>query len=164
MVRQVDSSLLDEWEALRNPSAGPDSTTAAAQIDQDPPALTANRRAFRVLVRNALFQRVELIGTRQWQELEVLDGEDGWDTQRWFDAMVPYFEEHDTVGIDAAARNPALLVVDEEPVDHPGCWSVRQILHDPAEDHDWRILALVDLAASDDAGRAVVHVTDVGRD
>ena len=38
---------------------------------------------------------------------------------------------------------------------------VRQILHDPADDHDWRILALVDLAASDEAGRVVVHVTDV---
>jgi hypothetical protein len=31
-------------------------------------------------------------------------------------------------------------------------------------DDDRRILALVDLAASDDAGRAVVHITDVGVD
>jgi superfamily II RNA helicase len=164
LVRQVDSSLLDEWEALRTPSTEPGSDVQAEPIDVAPPALTSNRRAFKVLVRNALFQRVEYIGTRQWQELEVLDGDDGWDAQRWFDAMVPYFEEHGTVGIGADARNPALLLIDEHPVDHPGCWAVRQILHDPAEDHDWRILALVDLAASDDAGRAVVHVTDVGHD
>jgi superfamily II RNA helicase len=164
LVRQVDSSLLDEWEALRNPTTEAVGTAATAPIDLPPPALTDNRRAFRVLVRNALFQRVEFIGTRQWQELEALDGDDGWDAQRWFDAMVPYFDEHGTVGIGADARNPALLLVDPDPVEHPGCWSVRQILHDPAEDHDWRILALVDLAASDDAGRAVVHVTDVGVD
>jgi superfamily II RNA helicase len=162
LVRQVDSSLLDEWEELRNPTAGSAGQDEEASIDRPPPALTANRRAFTVLVRNALFQRVEFLGTRQWQELEALDGDDGWTAQRWFDAMAPYFEEHGTVGIGADARNPELLLVDEHPVDHPGCWSVRQILHDPADDHDWRILALVDLAASDEAGRAVIHITDVG--
>ncbi|WP_426574660.1 DEAD/DEAH box helicase [Aquihabitans sp. McL0605] len=158
LVRQVDSSLLDEWAELRDPA----DPAAAPPLDRPPPALTANRRAFTVLVRNAMFQRVEHIGTRQWQELEALDGDDGWDAQRWFDAMAPYFAEHGTIGIGSDARNPALLVVDETPVDHPGHWRVAQILHDPADDHDWRIEALVDLAASDEAGRAVVHVTHVG--
>ncbi|MBX7071007.1 MAG: DUF3516 domain-containing protein [Microthrixaceae bacterium] len=162
LVRQVDSSLLDEWEALRNPSESAASSADAPPIDLPPPALTANRRAFTVLVRNALFQRVEFIGTGQWQELEALDGDDGWDAQRWFDAMAPYFEEYGTLGIGSDARNPALLLVDEHPVDHRGCWSVSQILHDPADNHDWRICGLVDLAASDEAGRAVVHITDVG--
>src|SRR5580698_8395407 len=55
LVRQVDSSLIDEWERLRNPEA-----EAAVQMDEVPPAVTGNRRAFRVLVRNALFRRVEL--------------------------------------------------------------------------------------------------------
>ncbi len=159
LVRQVDSSLLDEWEALRNP---PEAAPAAeAIVDDTPPALTANRRAFTVLVRNALFQRVEHIGTRQWQELEALDGDDGWTAQRWFDALGPYFEDHGSLGIGADARNPALLLIDEHPLDHPGHWQVRQILHDPDGDHDWRIHALVDLEASDAEGRAVVHITDV---
>jgi hypothetical protein len=39
---------------------------------------------------------------------------------------------------------------------------VRQILDDPAGDHDWGISAEVDLAASDEAGTAVLRVTDVG--
>jgi superfamily II RNA helicase len=161
LVRQVDSSLLDEWEELRNPTAPADQGDAPP-LDRPPPALTSNRRAFTVLVRNALFQRVEHIGTRQWQELEALDGEDGWTAQRWFDVMAPYFEEHPSVGIGPDARNPALLLVDEHPIDHPGCWHVRQILHDPEDHHDWRISAVVDLAASDEAGRAVVRVLDVG--
>ncbi|WP_421121755.1 DEAD/DEAH box helicase [Aquihabitans daechungensis] len=161
LVRQVDSSLLDEWEELRNPAAPVDDEAEAPPIDRPPPALTSNRRAFTVLVRNALFQRVEHIGTRQWQELEALDADDGWTAQRWFDALAPYFEEHGTIGIGSDARNPALLLVDEHPADHPGCWRVRQILDDPSDDHDWRIHALVDLAASDEAGRVVVHVQDV---
>jgi superfamily II RNA helicase len=162
LVRQVDSSLLDEWEELRNPTPDGDDGRGAAVLERPPPALTANRRAFTVLVRNALFQRVEHIGTRQWQELNALDAEDGWTAQRWFDALAPYFEEHGTLGIGPDARNPRLLLVDEQPVDHPGCWHVRQILDDREKHHDWRISAVVDLAASDEAGRAVVRMLDVG--
>ena len=162
LVRQVDSSLLDEWEELRNPTTDADAGRGAAVLERPPPALTANRRAFTVLVRNALFQRVEHIGTRQWQELDALDAEDGWTAQRWFDALAPYFEEHGSLGIGPDARNPRLLLVDEQPVEHPGCWHVRQILDDPEGHHDWRISAVVDLAASDEAGRAVVRILDVG--
>src|SRR5690348_2768812 len=62
MVRQVDSSLLDEWERLMHPEeAVPDGTV----VDETPPPVTANTRAFRVLVRNALFRRVELAARRQ---------------------------------------------------------------------------------------------------
>jgi hypothetical protein len=51
-----------------------------------------------------------------------------------------------------------MLIVTE----HPDHWDVRQILADPNSDHDWGISARVDLRASDDAGHAVVTVTDVG--
>ncbi|HWJ97942.1 MAG TPA: DUF3516 domain-containing protein, partial [Acidimicrobiales bacterium] len=69
LVRQVDSSLLDEWEELRNPADPSDGSPADSDaiVERPPPALTSNRRAFTVLVRNAMFQRVEHIGTRQWQ-------------------------------------------------------------------------------------------------
>jgi hypothetical protein len=50
-------------------------------------------------------------------------------------------------------------MIDEQ----PGLWSVRQIFDDPAGDHDWGISAEVDLAASDEAGEAVVRVTAVDR-
>jgi hypothetical protein len=155
MVRQVDSSLLDEWEQLTHPTAHP---PTEAPLDAAPPPVTANRRAFTVLVRNALFQRVEWAARRQWHELGELDGEDGWDAERWFAALAPYFDEYGSIGIDADARNPALLVIDEQ----PGRWEVRQILGDPERNHDWAIRAEVDLAASDETGTAVVRVLDVG--
>lgn len=164
LVRQVDSSLLDEWEALRSPDAaevvGHERPTRPA--DDAPPPVTANRRAFTILVRNALFQRVELIARRQWSDLEELDGEHGWDAQRWFDALAPYWEEHGTLLVDGDARSAAMVVLDDDVAAHPGEWRVRQILHDPASHHDWSISAVVDLAASDEAGAAVVHLESVG--
>ena len=38
-------------------------------------------------------------------------------------------------------------------------WVVRQVIDDPEGDHDWAITAAVDLAASDEAGEAVLAVT-----
>ena len=155
LVRQTDSSLIDEWERLREPGDG----QAPAPADDRPPPVTGNTRAFRVLVRNALFRRVELAALRRYEELGELDSGAGWDADAWADALEPYFDEHDQIGTGADARGPELLIIDQQP-DH---WSVRQIFDDPAGDHDWGISARVDLAASDAAGAAVLQVTDVGQ-
>jgi superfamily II RNA helicase len=154
LVRQTDSSLIDEWERLRSPAP-----EQAAPLDERPPPVTGNSRAFRVLVRNALFRRVELSALRRYDDLGDLDAQAGWDGDAWEEAIEAYFAEHDEIGTGADARGPALLIIDQQ----PGRWTVRQILDDPAGDHDWGISAEVDLAASDAAGTAVVRVTDVGQ-
>ncbi|MBA8793896.1 hypothetical protein FHX74_001501 [Friedmanniella endophytica] len=157
LVRQTDSSLLDEWERL----ASPETLVAegAEMMDAPPPPVTANTRAFRVLVRNALFRRVELVARRDWTALGELDGDAGWDAEDWREAAEPYFDEHDRLLTSADARGPALLIIGTE----AGAWRVRQIFDDPAGDHDWGYSAVVDLAASDEAGQPVITVTDVGR-
>jgi hypothetical protein len=157
LVRQVDSSLLDEWARLTNPDAAHATTAGAAVVDEGPPPVTANTRAFRVLVRNALFRRVELAALRRFDTLGELDGEAGWTAERWRDALARYFADHSEIGTGPNARGPALLMIDTQ----PGRWVVRQIFDDPADDHDWGISAEVDLAASDAAGSAVVRVTAV---
>jgi len=62
LVRGVDSSLLEEWEAL----AHPDDAETGGEIrpQAGPRGITANRRAFTVMVRGALFRRVELAARR----------------------------------------------------------------------------------------------------
>ncbi|WP_158851540.1 DEAD/DEAH box helicase [Saccharothrix deserti] len=155
LVRQVDSSLLDEWEKLRNPAE----EAAETSLSDTPPAVTGNVRAFRVLVRNALFRRVELAARRNYYELGQLDGEAGWTAEEYQDALEPYFEEHDEIGMGPDARGPALLVITQE----PGLWRVRQIFDDPAKDHDWGLTAEIDLAESDEIGTAAVRITEVGR-
>jgi hypothetical protein len=159
LVRQVDSSLLDEWEELRRP-VEPGAGAATKAVDDRPPPVTSNERAFRVLVRNALFRRVTLAARRRYDELGELDAEHGWDAELWQAALEPYFDEHASIGTGADARGPQLLIVDATST--PGHWSVRQIFDDPAGDHDWGISADVDLAASDEAGEAVLEITAVG--
>jgi hypothetical protein len=156
LVRQVDSSLLDEWEKLREPQV---QESVPAPVDHRPPPVTQNTRAFRVLVRNALFRRVELVARRRWDELGELDAEAGWDAESWRNALEPYFDEHPEIGTGADARGPQLLMIDCQ----PDRWIVRQILDDPAGHHDWAINAEVDLAASDETGIAVLRVSTVGQ-
>jgi superfamily II RNA helicase len=154
LVRQVDSSLIDEWEKLANP----EDLTEQQPLDERPPAVTTNERAFRVLVRNAMFRRVELAALRRYHELGELDAEYGWDAPAWQEALEPYFEEYDRIGTGPNARGPQLLHIEIE----PERWLVRQVFDDPDGDHDWGITAEVDLLGSDESGTAAITVTDVG--
>ena len=63
---QTDSSLLDEWEALTDPAA------ALARLGDElthhappppPRPLSQQGRPFDVMVRNAMFRRVELVAS-----------------------------------------------------------------------------------------------------
>jgi len=153
LVRQVDSSLLDEWESLIDPQA-----TAIDVRDDTPRPVTTNTRAFRVLVRNAMFRRVELAALRRWDLLGDMDSQGLWDAERWASALAGYFAEYDEIGTGATARGPSLFMLEQAPTR----WVVRQTLDDPAGDHDWALTASVDLAASDEAGEAVLAITHVG--
>ena len=156
VVRQTDSSLLDEWEALRNPGA----VISEETIDEAELPITANARAFRVMVRNALFRRVELAARRRYDDLASMEELPVVDADKWRLALSAYFEEHDEIGIGADARSAALLMIDESETRK---WKVRQIFDDPSEHHDWGFSAEVDLDASDEAGVAEVRVTEVSQ-
>ncbi len=163
LVRQTDSSVLDEWEALVDPDAVAAALAAGAgSFDEPivPPApklLTSNPRAFRILVRNELFRRVTLAAREAWDELGELDAASGFGADRWATAMDDYYDVHDSVGIGPHARSAALLILEETPT----VWRARQIFDDPAGDHDWGITAEIDLAASNEQGVAVVRILAV---
>ncbi|MET4705122.1 superfamily II RNA helicase [Frigoribacterium sp. UYMn621] len=156
LVRQVDSSLLDEWEQLINPAAAIEAS--APVLPPAPKGVTTNIRAFRILVRNELFRRVQLAALDDYDQLGELDAAAGFDAEAWGDAMDAYFDAHDHLGTGGDARSSAMLMVEEGST----AWTVRQIFDDPAGDHDWGISATVDLAESNAAGVAVVRVTAVG--
>ncbi|HEV6952735.1 MAG TPA: DUF3516 domain-containing protein [Promicromonospora sp.] len=180
LVRGVDSSLLDEWERLANPvdddaDLVTDGELADAGAEAPVRPVTGNPRAFRRLVRNALFRRVELAARESYGPLAALGG--GWDADAWADALDPLFEEQgdDAIGIGPEARSAALLTLLEPGAElpggaggdtarvEPGFWWVRQVLDDADGNRDWAITAQVDLAASDEAGEVVLTILDVGQ-
>ena len=158
LVRQVDSSLLDEWEQLTTP-AGPDAVVEARPGTA--PTLSGDTRGFTILIRNALFRRVELAALRRVAELGELDATAGWDADRWAAALDGYFAEYDRIGTGGPARSAQLLHVESGDAGERH-WRVRQVFDDPDGDRDWGISAEVDLDASDAAGEPGITVVDVG--
>ncbi|MFV0461982.1 MAG: DEAD/DEAH box helicase [Nostocoides sp.] len=147
LVRGTDSSLLDEWEALVNPDPDEDRADVRPATAR---TLSANPRGLRVMARQAMFRRVDLLARRAYAELASLD--DGLSEPDWREAADAYFAEYGEVGTGPDARGPAFFAVDEG----DGEWILTQILDDPEGDRDWRLTARLDVAATDDAGEAVV--------
>lgn len=161
VVRSVDSSLVDEWEAAGSLDA----------IDAAPPEaadeVVHDRRAVTLLVRNALFARVRLAAHGRADELGRLDADWGWREAAWRQALARFYEAHDEVLLDADARSAAYLVIDESDEEKPReegghVWHVRQIFHDSDADHDFGIWADVDLDATQEEGGAVFSNYRVG--
>jgi len=157
LVRQVDSSLVDEWQALIDPAVHLPEDDAAV-VPPAPPSILANRRAFTVLVRNELFRRVQLAARQDDEALVALDPDVDWPA-----VLDRYYDDHDEILTGGPARSPRLVTIDDEDAAASGLWRVEQTIDDPAGDHDWRIRAEVDLQASIDEGAAVLRVTEVIR-
>jgi hypothetical protein len=154
VVRQTDSSLLDEWEALLNTDGVEDRTPG-----DRPPArpLTVDSRPFRALVRSAMFRRVDLLSRSRWHELAALE-EGGLSAEQWQQAGEAYASEHGAVGTGPDARGPALFVLTPPRDGHA---VVVQILDDEDGEHDWRITADLDVAASEATGEPVLRTVSV---
>ena len=110
------------------------------------------------MVRNEVFRWVELLARRAYADLAERLPSTAWTADALAAAMAPYWERHEAVGIGGAARGADLFQV----LESAEAWSVRQALDDPAGEHDWAIAAHVDLDASDEEGRAVVVLEDIG--
>ena len=164
LVRQVDSSLIDEWEMLSNPEAVEVLADAHAQGEPTAPptrSIVQNTRAFTIMVRNALFLRVQAAALDRVQTLGDLDGPHGFSERDWDEALGAYYEEYASIGVDAEARSARYSLLDETR-QAEGVWEFRQVLVDPDGNHDWAIEGLVDLAASEAQGEAVIQVKRVG--
>lgn len=147
IVRSVDSSLVDEWMqagAIEAPAPGPLAD-----------AVVADRRGLTLLVRNALFQRVRLAARDQADELGDIDVEWGFGKARWRRVLDAFYEEHEELLTDADARSTAYFHINDADERDDHVWHVQQVFADSNGDHDFSIMADVDLDATQ-AGDGVV--------
>ncbi|WP_394275504.1 DEAD/DEAH box helicase [Luteococcus sp.] len=169
VIRQTDSSLLDEWEALTDPDADPeDRLKALTHPAEKRHPVTGNERAFMVMVRNLMWRHVELMAYDKVDELAELDARDPaavMDADAWDEALGAYWDEHDDMGLDGDARGPRMLRIEKfgGKGGEPRTWRVAQVVDDPEHDHDWQLQASIDLDACDEAGELVLHVLGFSR-
>ncbi|AVH88511.1 Superfamily II RNA helicase [Corynebacterium camporealensis] len=151
LIRQVDSSLVDEWAEMTGEDSPIDEETLNRELAfgvDDPTALTANRRVFGIMVRNYMFRIVQLFALEKEEQLEfMLEYLD--DVPDFGAALDEYFEEYDDMDTGPEARGPEFYRVED---DSDRQWKVRQVVKDPVGDHGYQFSAIVDLDASDEAG------------
>ena len=169
MLRQVDSSLLDEWERMRDPDYRPRGT-AGEELrpprPEGPPDVTRDAKVFTAAIRTRLFAFL-----RAWSiaadeaALQVIDtptDHDGesWTVERLRAAREAHRVEHAGLRLDPEARN--LRHTHVQPSDDGATWRVQQMLVDPEGQNDWVAELGVDLGASREAGEPVLRLLRLG--
>ena len=176
LIRGIDSSLLEEWERLRNPAfVGADDTDAA-----DKPArpatfdITRDDASFRRLVRTGIFGFLQDIAVRDWESAasRLATGEVGGavegspaspEAKRIEASFAPYFDARSRFRLDPEGRSAKHTHWSD---DGSEAWSVAQVLIDREEQNDWEARFAVSLTESRTQNRAVVSfeaVAQIGR-
>jgi superfamily II RNA helicase len=170
MLRQVDSSLLEEWERMSDPNyqpLGASSTEMRPPRPEEPPDITRDTKAFTAAIRVRIFAflRAWSIGQDE-AAIEGLDssvdGEgEAWTPLRLRAAREEYRAEHaGGLRLDPEARN--LRHTHVAPAEDRASWRVQQMLVDAEGHNDWVAEWGVDLASSRAVGAPVLQLLRVG--
>ena len=168
MLRQVDSSLLEEWERMLDPSyVAPGATPEMRPArPEEPPDVTRDTKAFTAAIRTRIFAflRAWSIG-RDEEALAVFDptdepGDAAWTPARLRDAREAHRVEHGSLRLDPEARNLRHTAV--KPSADGTAWRVEQMLVDSAGLDDWLAEVEVSLDESRAAGEPVIRLVTLG--
>lgn len=177
IIVTTDSSLLEEWENMMTDDVDQLIADHESIAPPEPPKLTDTKGVFEVMVRNAMFHRVQLFGDEQDARLESLDylpdGAIPFTSDNWGDALDEFFNQYEDLDDSPAARAPEFFRVNTAPQLAAGemadvgatagdFWVVSQVLVDPDGNHDFALNAVVHLDASNEQGSPAVTTLSVG--
>jgi superfamily II RNA helicase len=187
MIRAVDSSLIDEWEKMRDPDYErrlAAERAAIAGVDLRPPGseeaaadITRDQKAFTAAIRNRVFTFLRGLVIQDYEAALASLGEassaqpappvappgegvEPWTPERLQPAMEAYLAEHHQLLLTPEARNLRHTYV--TPAEDGRTWRVQQMLVDPDGHNDWVAEFVVDLNASRQAGEPVMDFRRLG--
>ena len=169
MLRQIDSSLLEEWEKMRDPAYVP----RGEQPEVRPPGaeeagrdITRDVQTFTAAIRNCIFTFLRALTSGDLDaalastNAHPSPDDEPWTTDRLRRALEAYHADHEYLRLDPEARNVRHTYV--TPSEDRRTWRVQQMLVDPAEANDWVAEFHIDLAASREAGEPVLQLRRFG--
>jgi len=148
ILRGTDSSLLDEWERLRDPNWKP-----TEPKPEEAPDITRNKREFTALIRTEIFRFLRPLAM---QNLEIAlaalgSGAAGWTVDKLRTHLDDYFTDHERIRLDNEARNGRHTYTESS--DNNLTWRIHQVLVDPDELNDWQLEFSVDLRLAREEGK-----------
>ena len=175
LIRGIDSSLLEEWERLRNP----DFVSADAADKPARPTtfdLTRDTKAFRRLIRISVLGFLQDVAARDWEaaaaRLELpqsapdltIDASRLALVRRLEREFTPYFVARGRFRLDPEGRSVLNTHFDEPASTSTGQgveWPVAQVLVDLEGQNDWEVDFLVPLDASRRSNQVVLRYESV---
>ena len=167
MIRQVDSSLLEEWEKMRDPNY-----QAVQRAELKPPGaeeaardITRDQKSFTAAIRNRIFTFLRGVVNQDYQQaLDGLDwwyheGLEPWTVEGLRQRIDQYHAGHQRICLDPNARNLRHTYI--IPSENRQTWTVQQMLIDPEGDNDWLAEFQVDLAVSREKGEPMMRLTAI---
>jgi superfamily II RNA helicase len=155
LLRDVDSSLIEEWEALSDPTRR---TAKRAARDAAPVDPAAERRATIAAIRAELHKLVAALA-RLVAPPDADSATEPWTAERLTEAMAPFWAEHATLLTTPDARRPDRTRIDETA---PGKFRAQQTLIDGEGDEDWSLDCLVDLTRPRADGGPLLQLQRIG--
>jgi hypothetical protein len=159
VLRGTDSSLLDQWERLRDPNWKP---SEDEDVKVEAPDITRNKREFTALIRTEIFKFLRPLAQESYGVVAAMlpSGPSTWNAEALAAALNPYFETHDRILLDNEARNGRHTYVD--PGEDGQTWRVSQVLVDIEGLNDWQCVFSVDLAKAREEGKPTLELVSVG--
>jgi superfamily II RNA helicase len=166
MLGSVDSSLLEEWERMRDPHYQARERAGSAPA-LDPFDITADAKAFTAAIRTRVFALLRAWSIGRYEAaLDALDrvedvDDEPWTVERLRASWEQYLVEHGGgVRLDPEARNLRHTYV--ERAEDGASWRVQQMLVDREGLNDWVAELEVDIVASRAAGKPVAQLLRLG--
>ena len=168
MIRQIDSSLLEEWEKMRDPTYRAAETKELRPRGAEAAALDVTRdtKAFTAAIRNRIFSFLRALLNGDFEHaianLDSPQSSNGqtWTAARLEQALDGFYAEHERICLDPNARNARHTYV--TPSEDKRSWRVQQMLVDPEEDNDWVAEFELDLAQSREKAEPVLRLRSIG--
>ena len=158
MIRAVDSSLIDEWERLKQGDVTPTRIERAEELDRND--ITKDERAFTVLVRNATFALVRYLSFRNYEGvLTGLEPSTEWTVRNLDETIAPFWAEHNALLTTPKARSTEHFTIDKG--EH--AWRVRQVMVDDHENNDWYLDVEINLDTARQAGQPILKLLYLGQ-
>lgn len=160
VLRGTDSSLLEEWERLRDPNWKP---SEEEQASTEPEDITKNKREFTALIRTEIFRFMRFLTINQLAAagaMLVQPSPATWREDTLGAILDTYYAEHDRIMLDNEARNGRHTYV--KPAEDHLSWQVFQVFIDPEGLNDWQAEFRVDLAQAREEGKPSLALVALG--
>ncbi|GMU61440.1 MAG: DEAD/DEAH box helicase [Myxococcaceae bacterium] len=159
-LKHTDSSLLEEWEAMRYGRQLGLVVKPGEEAPRPRRDLAKDEKGLKARVRAELHQLVRLLAKKDYEEvMEQLPPESELlDAKALEAALAPYWAEHPSLDVTPRARQPVLTQLS---LVEPRLWTVRHALIDPKGEQDWYLEGVVDLRGREDVDGALVALRSI---